>query len=260
VNQVTSKDGTAIALDRSGTGPPVILVCGGSVDRMSNAPLAALLSQRLTTLNYDRRGRGDSGDTQPYAVEREIEDIQAVLSEAGGTAFIYGTSSGAALALEATARTPGITKLAMWEPPYFTEEFLSSRPPLDTAQTYRKFLAEDRRGDAVEYFMSKVVGMPPEFVAGARSAPFWAATEKIAHTLAYDAEIMDDYSVPTDLASSVKTPTIVIDGGASFPFVHATADALAGALPNAERRTLEGQEHNIDPAVMAPVLEGFFSD
>jgi pimeloyl-ACP methyl ester carboxylesterase len=259
MNQVTSKDGTKIAIDVTGDGPPVILVCGGSVDRMSNAGVAGILSARFTTLNYDRRGRGDSGDTQPYAPEREIEDIQAVLSEAGGSAFVYGTSSGAALALDATARTPGITKLAMWEPPYFTEEFFSSRPPLDTASTYRKLVAEDRRGDAVEYFMAEVVGMPPEFVAGARSAPWWASQEAIAHTLAYDAEIMDDYSVPTELASSVETPTIVIGGGASFPFLHSSADALAEALPNAERRTLEGQEHNVDPETIAKVLEEFFA-
>ena len=259
MNTVTSADGTTIAVERSGSGPPVILVCGGSTDRMSNAGVAEILSERFTALNYDRRGRGDSGDTEPYAVGREIEDIQAVLADAGGEAFLYGSSSGAALALEAAARTPGITKLAMWEPPYFTEEFFSGRPPLDTAQTYRKLVSEDRRGDAVEYFMAKVVGMPAEFVAQARSAPWWASQEKIAHTLAYDAEVMGDYTVPTELASSITAPAIVIDGGASFPFLHATADALAEALPNGERATLEGQEHNVDPAALAVVLTEFFA-
>ena len=259
MNTVTSKDGTTIAIERTGDGPPVILVCGGSTDRMSNAPFAEILGKHFTALNYDRRGRGDSGDTEPYAVEREIEDIQAVLADAGGEAFLYGSSSGAALALEAAARTPGITKLAMWEPPYFTEEFVQMRPPLDTAQTYRKFVAEGRRGDAVEFFMAKVVGMPAEFVAQARSAPWWASQEAIAHTLAYDAEIMGDYSVPTELAKSMERPTIVIDGNSSFPFLASSADALAEALPKGERRTLEGQEHIVDPAALAEVLEEYFA-
>jgi len=257
MNSTTSKDGTTIGYDREGDGPPVVLVCGGSTDRMSNAPLAQLLSDTFTTFNYDRRGRGDSGDTLPYAVEREIEDIQAVVEEAGGSAFLYGSSSGAALALEATAKLPSIRKVALWEPPYFTPEFAEMRPPLDTAATYRKFVEEGRRGDAVEYFMAKVVGMPAEFVAQAKQAPWWASQEAIAHTLAYDAEIMGDYSIP-ERFSSVETPVIVVDGDASFPFLHATADALAELLPDGERATLEGQEHNIDPAALAPVLERFF--
>ncbi|MFL5736117.1 MAG: alpha/beta fold hydrolase [Actinomycetota bacterium] len=258
MNTVKSDDGTTIGYDRAGDGPPVVLVCGGSVDRMSNAPLAQLLSEHFTTFNYDRRGRGDSGDTQPYTVEREIEDVGAVVREAGGSAFLYGSSSGAALALEATAKLPSIRKVALWEPPYFTEEFIEQRPPLDTAATYRAFVEEGRRGDAVEFFMSKVVGMPAEFVAQAKQAPWWASQEAIAHTLAYDAEIMGDYSIP-ERFSAVETPAIVIDGGASFPFLHATGDALAELLPSAERVTLAGQEHNIDPAALAPVLERFFN-
>ncbi|MFL5766596.1 MAG: alpha/beta fold hydrolase [Actinomycetota bacterium] len=259
MNTVTSKDGTTIAYDRAGNGPAVILVCGGSVDRTSNAPLAEILSARFTTFNYDRRGRGDSGDAQPYSEDREIEDIEAVLGDAGGTAFLYGTSSGAALALDATAVVPGIAKLALWEPPYITSEFERFRPPLDTADTYRELVAEGRRGDAAEFFMSKVVGMPDESVAQAKQSPWWPAQEALAHTLAYDAEIMGDYSVPTELAATVATPTVVIDGGASFPFLHAAADTLAEALPNGERRTLEGQEHNVDPAAIAAVLEEFFA-
>jgi pimeloyl-ACP methyl ester carboxylesterase len=258
MNHVTSKDGTTIAYDRTGQGPAVILVCGGSTDRMSDAPLAQLLSERFTTFNYDRRGRGDSGDTEPYSEEREIEDIEAVLADAGGTAFLYGSSSGAALALDAAAALSGIARLALWEPPYFTQDMADQRPPADTATTYRTLVAGGRRGDAVEFFMSKVVGMPAEFVAQARSAPWWAGQEKIAHTLAYDAEIMGDYLVPTGLARRVETPTIVIDGGGSFPFLHSSADALAEALPNGERHTIEGQQHNVDPSLLAPVLTEFF--
>jgi pimeloyl-ACP methyl ester carboxylesterase len=256
MNTVTSKDGTTIGFDRTGDGPPVILVCGGSVDRMSNAPLAQLLASDFTVLNYDRRGRGDSGDTPPYAVEREVEDIDALVVEAGGSAFLYGTSSGAALALEATASGLPITKLALWEPPFVLDE--SRRPPADQVAQYDKMIAEDRRGDAAEYFMTKVVGMPPEFVADARTQPWWPAQEAIAHTLAYDARVMGDYSVPTERAASVTVPTIVIAGGADFPWMRETAQALTDALPDGQTRTLEGQGHNVDPAVLAPVLKEFF--
>ncbi len=254
---VTSKDGTTIAFDRLGDGPPVVLVCGGSVDRMSNAALAALLGSDFRVFNYDRRGRGDSGDTLPYAVEREVEDIDAVVSAAGGSAHLFGASSGAALALEA-ARQLGdkITKLALWEPPFILDE--NARPPADQVEQYDTMIAEGRRGDAVEYFMSQVVRLPAEFVAFARIQPFWASTEALAHTLAYDAAIMGDYSLPIDRAAAVKAPTLVIAGGADFPWMRETAQALADALSDGQTRTLEGQGHNVDPEVLAPVLVEFF--
>jgi pimeloyl-ACP methyl ester carboxylesterase len=253
---VTSKDGTTIAFDRVGDGPSVVLVSGGSVDRTSNAPLAALLASDFAVLNYDRRGRGPSGDTPPYAVEREVEDIDAVIRAAGGSAFLYGTSSGAALALEAAASGLPITKLALWEPPFVLDENL--RPPKDQVQQYQTMLAEGRRGDAVEYFMTEVVRMPPEFVAQARTAPFWAATEALAHTLPYDATIMGDYSLPVDRAASVTVPSLVLSGGASFPFMQETAEALARAFPEGKARTLENQTHDVAPEVMAPALKEFF--
>jgi pimeloyl-ACP methyl ester carboxylesterase len=257
MEQVTSKDGTAIAFDRTGEGSPVILVSGGSTDRSSNAELAALLATDLTVLNYDRRGRGPSGDTPPYAIQREVEDIDAVIAAAGGSAFLYGTSSGAALALESAASGLPITKLALWEPPYILDE--ASRPPADQVEQYERMVAEDRRGDAVEYFMVRVVGMPAEFVAGARSAPWWSATEALAHTLAYDARVMGDYSLPTDRAASVAVPTLVLAGGADFPFMRETAAALVDALPKGQLRLLEGQGHDVDRAVLAPALKEFFS-
>ncbi len=257
MDKVTSHDGTTIAFDRLGVGPAVILVCGGSVDRMSNAGVAALLASDFTVFNYDRRGRGDSGDTLPYAVEREVEDIDAVISAAGGSACLYGTSSGACLALEATASGLAITKLALWEPPYILDP--SARPPADQVEQYDTMLAEGRRGDAAQYFMEKVVRMPAEFVAGARSQPWWAASEALAHTLPYDATIMGDYSLPTERAAAVKVPTIVITGGASFPFMRETAEALAAVLPNGQTRLLEGQEHNVAPEAIAAVLQEFFA-
>jgi pimeloyl-ACP methyl ester carboxylesterase len=256
LNYVTSKDGTTIAYDRLGDGPPVILVSGGSVDRQSNAGVAAILASDFTVYNYDRRGRGPSGDTPPYAVEREIEDIEAVVDAAGGTAYLYGSSSGAALALAAAEKLSGkITKLALWEPPFILDP--GARPPADQVEQYNTMLAEGRRGDAAQYFMEKVVGMPAEFVAGARSQPWWPATEALAHTLPYDATVMGDYSLPVERANAVTIPTIVFDGGASFGFMGPTADALAKALPHGQRRTLEGQEHNIDPNVLAPAMKEF---
>src|SRR5215831_7071335 len=180
---VYSKDGTAITYDQLGNGLPVILVCGGSVDRMSNAALAELLAKHFTVYNYDRRGRGASGDKAPYAVQREVEDIDAVISAAGGSAFLFGSSSGAALALEAAASGLAVKKLALWEPPFIVDDS-RPRPPADTAKIYTDFVSAGRRGDAVEFFMTKVVGLPPEFAANARTQPWWSAQEALAHTLA----------------------------------------------------------------------------
>jgi len=255
---VTSRDGTTLAYDRLGEGPPVVLVSGGSTDRMANAGLAAELAAHHTVYNFDRRGRGDSGDTPPYAIEREIEDITAVIEAAGGSANLYGTSSGATLAMHAAAGGAPVTRLAMWEPPYN----VNGRPDLpdDTASIYRELVSSGRRGDAAEYFMAKVVGLPPEFVASARQAPWWAQQEAIAHTLAYDATVMGDYTLPTEIAKAVPVPTLIIVGGASFDFMEESADALATLIPNAQRADLEGQQHNVDPAALAPVLTRFFTD
>jgi len=258
LNYVTSRDGTTIGFDRLGEGPAVILVSGGSVDRQSNAGVAGLLASDFTVFNYDRRGRGASGDTPPYAVEREIEDIEAVVAAAGGSAYLYGSSSGAALALAAAEALKGkITKLALWEPPFILDP--NARPPADQVQQYNTMLAEGRRGDAAQYFMEKVVRMPAEFVAAARSQPWWAANEALAHTLPYDATVMGNYALPIERAKAVSIPTVVLDGGASFGFMGPTADALAKVLPRGQRRTLEGQEHNIDSNVLAPALKEFFS-
>jgi pimeloyl-ACP methyl ester carboxylesterase len=254
---VTSRDGTPIAFDRVGEGPAVVLVSGGSVDRMSLVPLAQELAPDFTVLNYDRRGRGPSGDTQPYAIDREIEDIEAVVEAAGGEAAIFGSSSGAVLAMFAAEAGLGIGKLAMWEPPFIPEGF--PKPPEDQVEQYETMVAEGRRGDAVEFFMAKVVGMPAEFVAGARTQPWWGATEALAHTLAYDARIMGDYDIPVDRAANVKVPALVVAGGADMPFMRETAQALADAIPDGQVRFLEGQGHDVDMTVLAPVLKEFIA-
>jgi pimeloyl-ACP methyl ester carboxylesterase len=254
---VISKDGTSIAFDRIGEGPAVVLVSGGSVDRMSLAPLAQELASDFTVLNYDRRGRGPSGDTPPYAIDREIEDIEAVVDAAGGEAAIFGSSSGAVLAMFAAEAGVGIGKLTMWEPPFIPEGF--PKPPADQVERYETMVAEGRRGDAVEFFMAKVVGMPAEFVAGARTQPWWGATEALAHTLAYDARIMGDYDIPIDRAANVKVPSLVVAGGADMPFMRETAQALADALPDGQVRFLDGQGHDVDMTVLAPVLKEFLA-
>ena len=254
---VASKDGTVIAYEKSGKGPAVVVVGGVLGDRTQQAPLAALLAEHFTVYNFDRRGHGESGFTPPYAVEREIEDLAAIIAQAGGSACVYGTSGCAALSLLAAAQGLPITKLALWEPPYIIN---SSRPPVpgDYRAQLSKMLASGRRGDMIELFMTQAVGMPAEFVAQMRSAPWWSAQEALADTLIYDATIMGDYSLPTKQAASVKVPTLVIDGGET-PWLSYAAQRLAETVPNAQRRTLKGQPHNVDPAAIAPVLAEFFA-
>jgi pimeloyl-ACP methyl ester carboxylesterase len=275
---VRSKDGTRIAFDRLGHGPALILVVGAFNTRSTGAPLAEFLAPHFTVFNYDRRGRGESGDTPPYAAEREIEDLGALIAEAGGTAAVFGYSSGAFLALEAAGHGLGITRLALFDPPYAVEvdagpSNVAARPSdaaagpagvdagpsnVDHAANLAALIAAGRRGDAVEYFQRQLVGIPPEVVAQLRGAPFRPALEAMAHTLVYEATILGDRSLPTDLARSVTIPTLVVAGGAS-PFMRASAHALAAALPNGQSHILEGQGHDIDPSTLGPQLEAFLS-
>jgi pimeloyl-ACP methyl ester carboxylesterase len=252
---VTSKDGTKIAVDIAGSGPAIVLVSGGSVDRGSNAGLADALKADFTVHNYDRRGRGPSGDTPPYAVEREIEDIAAVIELAGGRAHLYGSSSGAGLALEAAAAGVPVDRLILWEPPYNLDP--AGRPPADSVEQLDRMIAEGRRGDAATFFMVDMVRLPADFAAFARTQPWWAAQEALAHTLAYDARVMGDYSVPTATAAKVTVPTLILTGGASFPFFPATAAALAEAMPNGRTGVLEEQSHDVDPSVLGPAIRAF---
>jgi pimeloyl-ACP methyl ester carboxylesterase len=258
---VQSADGTTIAFDKSGKGPALILVDGALGQRTMDAEttqLAPLLAKHFTVLHYDRRGRGDSMDTQPHAVEREIEDIDALITEAGGSAFLFGISSGAALALEAALQLGGkVKKLVMYEAPYNDDEAARQ-----AWKAYRKqladVLAQGRKGDALALFML-LVGMPPDHLDTVRQHPMWPMWEAVAPTLAYDAAVMgEDASVPIEKAARVAVPTLVMDGGASYPFMHVTALALVRAMPHAQHRTLEGQTHEVAPQVLAPVLEEFF--
>ncbi len=263
MNTVTSKDGTTIAYDKKGQGPALILIDGALCYRgFGPMPgLAELLAPHFTVYTYDRRGRGQSSNSKPYSVEREVEDIDALVQAAGGSAYLYGISSGACLALEAALRLGRKTpKLAMYEPPYNSQngarqQWKDYRMQLDKA------LAEGRPGDAVVLFM-KLVGTPDDAINGMRSAPMWPMFEAVAPTLAHDAAAMGDERVaPVDRASRLAVPALVMDGGANLvflPAMHESATALAKAIPHAQQRTLEGQTHDVKADVIAPVLVEFF--
>jgi len=262
MSTVRSSDGTTIAFDRVGDGPPVIVVGGAMSDCAAVAPLAAILAPRFTVFAYDRRGRGDSGDTPPYAVAREVEDLAALIDEAGGSAFAFGHSSGAALALEAAVRGLPLAKLSLYEPPFIVDD---SRPPVpdDYVARLDELTAAGRRGDAVEYFMTVAVGLPRDAAAELRNAPMWPAMERLAHTIAYDGAVMggnlSGKPLPREWATSVTVPTLVLDGERSEPWQHNAVQALADLLPAARRLTLAGQDHGAAPEVLAPVLEEFFA-
>ncbi len=262
MKKVQSADGTTIAFDQLGKGPALILVGGAFEQRAMDsetAQLAPLLAQHFTVFHYDRRGRGESTDTLPYAVEREIEDIEALINEAGGSAFVFGISSGAALAMEAAIKLGDkVKKLAMYEAPYNSDD-TARQAWMDYRKQLKELLTADRRGDAVALFMM-LVGMPADHVPGMRQHPMWPMFEAVAPTLAYDAAVLgEDASVPTGRAASVAVPALIMDGSASYPFMHITALALVKAMPHAEHRTLEGQTHEVAPQVLAPVLEEFFN-
>ncbi|WSQ69372.1 alpha/beta hydrolase [Streptomyces sp. NBC_01216] len=262
MDKVFSADGTAIALERQGTGPVVVLVGGAFMTRADSAGLAGLLAGRFTVVTYDRRGRGDSGDAPAYDVQREVEDLDAVIGRAGGTAMAFGMSSGAVLALEAAARGSALTRLALYEPPFITD---GSRPPLpsDYVTHLEGLLARGAYGDAVASFMTAAVGMPAEVVAGMRRAPFWGGLEATARTLPYDGRIMGDTMsgrpLPADRWRSVTIPVLVGSGDAGAPHMMAGARELAALGDHFTLRTFPGQEHDIAPGFLAPVLAEFFA-
>jgi pimeloyl-ACP methyl ester carboxylesterase len=261
---VTSHDGTCIAFDQAGQGPAVILVAGAlGVRSGPDVGLAALLAPHFTVIDYDRRGRGDSGDTPPYAVDREIEDIAALVDAAGGSAYLYGISSGAVLALEAT-RTLGakVRKLALYEPPFVID---ASRPPLppDYVEQINAAVAAGRRGEAVDIFLTQALLFPDEYLAPMHANPSWPKWAQVAHTLAYDGAIVRDVTVgkplPRERWASVLTPTLVMSGEHSEPFFHDGAQALVDILPHGQRRIVAGQDHAIAAEALAPVLAEFFN-
>jgi len=259
---VTSRDGTRITYDKWGKGPALIVVGGALSDRSGSAELAQLLAAHLTVYSYDRRGRGDSADSQPYAVQREIEDIEALIGSAGGSAYVYGKSSGAALALQAASALGGkVKKLALYEAPYNEADGAATKWREFRAQL-DGLLAADRRADAIALFMA-FVGAPGEVVASMKASPAWPGIVAMAPTLAYDNAVLgDDRSVPVGIAAKVRAVTLVMDGSASagpMPFMRPTADKIAKSIPGARRQVVEGQAHDVSAKVLAPILLKFFA-
>lgn len=263
MTRVTSKDGTPIAFDRSGSGPPLILVDGALCYRAFGPmrALASLLSPSFTVFTYDRRGRGESGNGRPYAIEREVEDLDALIREAGGEAYVYGASSGGGLALEAANRGLAIKKLALYEAPYIVDASTPSVPE-DYAARLNELVASGHRSDAVKMFM-RTVGTPGFFIAVMQLMPVWSKLKAVAHTIAYDMTIMGDGQrgkpFPPGRWASVRVPTLVLGGGNSPAWMKNSVRAVADALPNARHRTLEGQTHMVKANVQAPVLKEFLA-
>lgn len=262
---IISKDGTRIAFDQAGSGPAVILTFGAFSYRKypQSEELMNLLANDFTVINYDRRGRGDSGDTKPYAVQREIEDLDALIQEVGGSACVFGLSSGAVLALKAAAQGSHIRKLALYGPPLRVDTS-GPLPPSDFLHHLNELIAADKRSDAVHYFMTKGMGAPGFAIRMMRFMPgVWPRLKAVANTLPYDAAILEGLAEGKPIQASqwaaVTMPTLVMGGGKSPASSHHTVDALTKALPNAQQRTLPGLSHtNIDMKVIAPELIAFF--
>lgn len=261
MDMAISRDGTQIAFDREGEGPAVILVAGATCTRSSwsGPEIAKGLSSGFTVINYDRRGRGDSGDTLPYTVEKEVDDIEALIGAAGGRASLFGHSSGACLVLEAALRLADrVEKIALYEPPY------NDDPDYRVAwsaylEELGDLLAHDRRGEAFALFM-RFVGVPESEIDTMRHSPMWPFLEAVAPTLAYDhAYLLEDPRVPTERAAALNTPALVACGSASFPFMATTARTLSEAMPRAELHTVEGQGHEVSPEAIVQLLASFLS-
>ncbi|MBB6671228.1 alpha/beta fold hydrolase [Cohnella nanjingensis] len=264
----TSKDGTKIAYDKTGRGPALILVAGAFSYRNfpGQVQLAQLLSDRYTVYNYDRRGRGDSGDTQPYDIAREIEDLEALIEEAGGSAFVWGLSSGAVLALQAAAQGTGIAKLALHEPPFVVDP-ADRQPPAGFAKQVAKLIADDRRADTIKYFMTQGMGAPAFVVGMMRLMPgVWSNLMAVAHTLPYDAALLDGYTagkpLPGQQWRAVTMPTLVLEGTESPASLRHAAQALASVLPHARLLSQKGLGHTkkLPAKLIASALADFFGN
>lgn len=243
-----------IAFDRTGSGSPIVIVLGAFNTRETGAPLAAALATAHTVINYDRRGRGGSGDGNSYAVDREIDDLDNLIREVGGRAGVIGFSSGAALALAAAARGSAITKLALFDLPLH----VTPPPQPDHAAALAELVQADRRGDAVEYFQRQMVGIPAPVIAQLRTAPFHPALEAMAHTLIYEARILGNGGVPLDSVRAVGCPLLAIAAGKGPPFMRETAEAVALAAPHGRALVLEHATHDLVPDWLAPPLHAFF--
>jgi pimeloyl-ACP methyl ester carboxylesterase len=260
MESVTSRDGTTIAYEMFGQGPPLITVCGATCDRALMRSTAQALGQHFATVNYDRRGRGDSGDTLPYAVDREIEDIAALIDEVGGPAHLYGHSSGAGLVLHAVAAGLPVDRFVLHDPPYSPDDASSKEAARSFAQRIRGLLAEDRRAEAIETWF-RGTGVPDEMLEGMRTTPGWPGLVALAPTLAYESAVMGDIehggAVPEEVAARATRPGLVLVGSESPPFMMEVSRRLADLLPEGSHRVLQGQGHVVASEVLAPVVAEF---
>jgi pimeloyl-ACP methyl ester carboxylesterase len=251
-----SADGTVIAYDRAGQGPPLIVTVGAFCDRKTFVPPAAL-TDRFTVYTYDRRGRGDSGDTQPYSPEREVADLAAVIEAAlgsGGGAFVYGHSSGAALALRAAWQGVPISAVVAYEAPYFARDTAAEDP----AARITALVEAGRRDEAVRYWMNDVVHAPAQVLETMEYWPSWPGLQALTHTLPYDLELSGDQGVPADNLATITVPVLVLGGANSPDGFQQIVRETAAAIPGARLVMLEGQDHGAPPSVLAPVLTEFF--
>jgi pimeloyl-ACP methyl ester carboxylesterase len=259
---VISKDGTRIAYERLGSGPAVVLIDGAMCSRAFGPmpKIAALLKEQFTVYLYDRRGRGESGDTQPYSKAREVEDIDALVRAAGGSAFAVGLSSGAALALEAAASGSALKKLAVYEPPFMPDD-AARHAQADHEGKLKALVAAGERGAAVKYFMRDMIALPAFVVLMMQlMRGMWGKLKAIAHTLPYDAAIMGDWQVPAARLAGVNAPTLAMCGGKTETRLKRAVEELVKALPNVRRQVLPGQTHNVSAAVLVPALAAFFKE
>ena len=247
---ITSADGTRIALDRSGSGPPLVIVLGAFCDRSTSTPLAALLALTYTVYAYDRRGRGASGNGLPFSIESEVQDLAAVAAAAGQAPFVYGHSSGGALALEAAARGVQMRSLAVYEPPYTGNH----HPGPEFGDHLDRLVASGRRDQAAEQWLA-MTGTPPPLIESIKSSPGWAHRQALAHTLSQDLRLANNGRVPIERLKRIDAPVLAMAGGASAPWASST---IADALPHAGERIVDGQHHVPADPVVAAILESFF--
>ncbi|MDP9397854.1 MAG: alpha/beta hydrolase [Actinomycetota bacterium] len=254
MDATVSEDGTTLAYDRVGTGPALVFVPGVFNLRDTCAPIAAQLTDTFTSYTYDRRARGDSSNTRPYAVEREVEDLQAILDVAGGRATVFGYSSGATLALRAAADGLPIERLFLYEPPFpFDDE--EPVPPADLPERLQRMVDEGRTADVVTPFQLQAVGLPPQVVVGIRQAPFFPQLQAVAQSVVHDAVITESMSVPTPAMAAVETPTVVMRGGQTWPRLATAAERLAAMLPHARLQVLpEAADHGLEPVSTAKAI------
>ncbi|MBB5857280.1 alpha/beta fold hydrolase [Amycolatopsis umgeniensis] len=256
IDTVKSTDGTPIALERRGAGPAVVVVAGAANDRHGDEPLVAELAAEYSVVTYDRRGRGDSGDTEPYAVEREIEDLAAVIASLGEPVIVHGISSGGALAFLAAAAGVPMARLSVFEPPYRGE---TEEVPEGYADEMRDLVAAGRWDDAVALFMMSAVGSPAEAVAEAKATPMWAELRSFAPTLVHDARVMGDSKVPGGL-EAITAPVLVVNSNGSTDWLKAAALAVTKAIPGARQVELDGEFHSVPPERLVPELSAFYRD